>query len=183
MLIAAQKHKDNIAEYVLYMWHLEDMVRASKFSMEIIKTHLIAPQTDDPQMMLKAEQWYGDLMRNIQNEGIADKGHLGELNDILIEMLYLHNSLINVTQDKQYVKIFDEAQPYIKEFNAKSNSRSMNPVETALNGQYAKLLLRIQKKEITPETEEAFDHFRKLLGYLSVKYKEMKSGAYTGAAN
>ena len=37
MLIAREKKKNNIAEYILYMWQLEDMLRALKLDMEHIK--------------------------------------------------------------------------------------------------------------------------------------------------
>jgi hypothetical protein len=39
-----------------------------------------------------------------------------------------------------------------------------------------KLLLKLQKKEISPETEEAFDAMRVMLAYLSRGYHKMKSG-------
>ncbi len=183
MLIASSKYEENIAEYILYMWHLEDMIRACKFSIELIRPNLIEPQSKDPQVLQKIEDWYLDFMKKMRQEGIEEKGHLGELNDILIELLYLHNSLLNITKDKTYEKLFLEAQPAIKEFSSKANSSALNPVEVCLNGQYAKLLLKIQKKNISPGTEEAFAHFRKVLAYLALRYKEMKTGVYTAMSN
>ncbi len=183
MLIAAQKYEDNIAEYVLYMWHIEDMVRACNFSIELIRQNIIAPQTDDEALKQKIEDWYMDLMRKMKNEGIETKGHLAEVNDVLIEMFYLHNSLLNVTNDKKYIEIFETAHPYIKEFGSKANATSLNPLEICLNAQYAKLLLKIQKKTITPESEEAFKKFRDVLAYIAARYKEMKTGAYTAMSN
>jgi len=44
------------------------------------------------------------------------------------------------------------------------------------NGLYAKLMLRLQGKEISKETEDGFDAFAKVLGYLSAKYNDMKAG-------
>jgi len=41
---------------------------------------------------------------------------------------------------------------------------------------YMKLLLRLQKKEISAETEEAFDAMRIQLAYLSQAYHKMKRG-------
>ena len=37
MLIAREKKKNNIAEYILYMWQLEDMLRALKLDMEQVE--------------------------------------------------------------------------------------------------------------------------------------------------
>lgn len=183
MLIAAQKYEDNIAEYLLYMWHVEDVVRACKFDMQVIIPNLIVPQSTDPKLAVQIEQWYVDLIQKMRVEGIEEKGHLSELNDVLIELLYLHNSLLNISKDKEYEKIYFASEPFIKEFNAKSKSTSINPVETCLNGQYAKLMLRLKKTEITKETEEAFEHFRIMLAYLAKVYKQMKTGTYTAVSN
>ena len=79
--------------------------------------------------------------------------------------------------------MFESAHPFIKEFGGKANTTSMNPIEICLNAQYAKLLLKIQKKAITPESEEAFKKFRDVLAYIAARYKEMKTGAYTAMSN
>ena len=36
MYIAQRKRKENIAEYILYLWQLEDLLRALQFSPEAI---------------------------------------------------------------------------------------------------------------------------------------------------
>ena len=36
MFIARQKRKENIAEYLLYMWQMEDLVRSFKCDIEAI---------------------------------------------------------------------------------------------------------------------------------------------------
>ena len=43
MIIARQKRKENIAEYLLYMWQVEDLIRANKFDMDSINRTVIAP--------------------------------------------------------------------------------------------------------------------------------------------
>ena len=42
MIIARQKRKENIAEYLLYMWQVEDLIRANKFDMDSINRTVIA---------------------------------------------------------------------------------------------------------------------------------------------
>ena len=34
MIIARRKRKENIAEYLLYMWQVEDLIRANNFDMD-----------------------------------------------------------------------------------------------------------------------------------------------------
>ena len=41
MIIASQKRKENIAEYLLYMWQIEDIIRANKLDIDKIKESVI----------------------------------------------------------------------------------------------------------------------------------------------
>ena len=41
MIIASQKKKENIAEYLLYMWQIEDIIRAYGLDIEQIQKHII----------------------------------------------------------------------------------------------------------------------------------------------
>ena len=47
MDIAQSKRKENIAEYILYLWQLEDLLRAMQFSPEAIYSQLVAPRQID----------------------------------------------------------------------------------------------------------------------------------------
>ena len=41
MIIASQKHKENIAEYLLSMWQIEDIIRANGLDIDKIKANVI----------------------------------------------------------------------------------------------------------------------------------------------
>ena len=41
MFTASQKKKENIAEYLLYMWHIEDIIRANALDLEKIEENII----------------------------------------------------------------------------------------------------------------------------------------------
>ena len=77
MDIAKAKRRENIAEYILYLWQLEDLLRALQFSPEAIYSTLIAPRKD-----IAEEQkhvfllWYLDLANLLRQEGKEEKGHL-----------------------------------------------------------------------------------------------------------
>ena len=40
MIIASKKRKENIAEYILYMWQIEDMIRANDFDISKIRRNI-----------------------------------------------------------------------------------------------------------------------------------------------
>lgn len=48
MIVAKQKRKENIAEYLLYMWQVEDLIRANQFDLDSIRRTVIA-QYDQPE--------------------------------------------------------------------------------------------------------------------------------------
>lgn len=41
MYTASQKRKENIAEYLLYMWQIEDLIRANNLDIDKIRSSII----------------------------------------------------------------------------------------------------------------------------------------------
>lgn len=176
MQIANQKKQQNIAEYIIYMYQIEDIIRAFNFDLEAIMENFVLPQLPDRSFEKQYREWYSDLIRQMKVQRIEKSGHLTELKEIIIELSYLHNTLLNMTKDEKYQGVFDRALQPIEDFKEKSDLKDKNHIEVAFHGMYMKLLLKLQKKEISAETEEAFDHMRIMLAYLGRGYHKMKSG-------
>ena len=83
---------------------------------------------------------------------------------------------MNIIKDSKYLTLFDTAVKFIDEFKEKSNLKEKNHIEIAFHALYMKMLLKLQKKEISPESENAFDSMRILLAYLSKSYHKMQKG-------
>ena len=66
--------------------------------------------------------------------------------------------------------------PILEEFKQKSNMVQRQDVEILMHAMFMKLQLKMRQKEISAETEEAFDAMRVLLAYIARTYKQMKSG-------
>ena len=47
MLIAAKKKEENIAEYILYMYQIEDIIRSFQFDIERIMDEYVRQQLPD----------------------------------------------------------------------------------------------------------------------------------------
>lgn len=176
MLIAEQKLKENIAEYILYMYQIEDVIRAYNFDLDAIIENYVRPQLPDESFLPKYTLWYSSLIQQMRSQKIEKSGHLASSMEIIVELSYLHNTLLNRTQDNKYLEVYERANPFIEEFKLKSNLKDKNQIELAFHAMYMKLLLKLQKKEISAETEEAFDAMRMMLAYLSRSYGKMKSG-------
>lgn len=176
MIIAGQKQKENIAEYILYMYQIEDIIRAYHFDVDEILENYVRPQLPDDSYIPAYRDWYESMIKEIKSRRIEKSGHLNTIIETLVELSYLHNMLLSVANDTKYRDVYERAIPYIDEFQDKTNLKEKNHVELAFHAMYMKLLLKIQKKEISAETEEAFDSMRIMLAYLSRAYKNMKSG-------
>ncbi|MBL4863124.1 MAG: DUF4924 family protein [Crocinitomicaceae bacterium] len=176
MLVAQQKLNENIAEYILYMYQIEDVIRAFEFDVDAIIKNYVEPQLPDASFIGQYRDWYTSLIQQMKSQKIEQAGHLMSTQEILIELSYLHNTLLNMTKDQKYKSVFEAASGYIEEFVLKSNLKNKNQIEAAFHGMYMKLLLKLQKKEISSETEEAFDAMRVMLAYLGRAYHKMKSG-------
>lgn len=176
MLIARQKFSENIAEYVLYMFQIEDLIRAAQLDLDTIMHAYVIPQLPDPSYEEEYRVWYADLIKQMKLQRLEKGGHLHDLREILVELSYLHNTMISIASDKKYREAFDHALTYINEFKERSNLKDKNEIEVCFHALYMKLLLRLQKKEISKESEEAFDAMRVLLAYLAKYYHKMKKG-------
>ena len=76
MYIAQSKRRENIAEYILYLWQLEDLLRALQFSPEAIYSQLVKPQRLTPDKEQELLIWYMDLVNLLREEGKERQGHL-----------------------------------------------------------------------------------------------------------
>ena len=59
---------------------------------------------------------------------------------------------------------------------SKAGSKVRSEIEACLTGLYGFLLMRLQKKEIYPETTAAISTFSSLLAFLSKRFLEIESG-------
>ena len=178
MLIAEKKKSENIAEYMIYMFQLEDMMRAFLFDKTKIKDHIIIPQTpsNDQAVIEASEKWFYAIVDEMKSRELDQKGHTFAVTEVLNEVLYLHNTFIDVTKSKKYIAIYEEAEKVIEDFRTKSNLKEAHPVQIAIEAMYMKLLMRLKKQPISDETEKGFESMRKLLTYLTKAYHQMKKG-------
>lgn len=176
MLVANQKKQENIAEYIIYMYQIEDVVRAYNFDLEVIIESFVKPQLPDESFLNDYKKWYQNIINQMVSQNIQKQGHINGVNEVMVELSYLHNMLLSMVKDQKYINLYEIAVKNIEAFKEKSNLKDKNQIEIAFHALYMKLLLKIQKKEISPASEDAFDSMRVLLAYLSRSYHKMKSG-------
>ena len=84
MLISQQKLKENIAEYILYMYQMEDIIRAYKFDVEQIIENYAKPQLPDASFIGQYRSWLLNLIDEMKAPG---PGHYDGDDRILHEKL------------------------------------------------------------------------------------------------
>mgnify|MGYP006210188833 FL=1 len=94
MLIANDTKKNNIVEYVLLIWQVENLLRAFQFDMQIVEEKLIRPQGYDQNTIEQEKEWYADIILQMKMERIEKEGHLSFTKDIVMELAFLHQSLL-----------------------------------------------------------------------------------------
>ena len=132
MFIAQELRKKSIAEYLLYMWQVEDLIRAYGCSLSAIKNNYISRFDYSDEQKEEMTDWYGDLIRMINQEGKREKGHL-QINAILVDDLTdLHARLLQSPHFPFYNAEYYKVLPFIVELRGKGG-KEYGEIETCLN--------------------------------------------------
>lgn len=169
MFIAKSIREKSVVEYLLYMWQMEDLIRAYGCSLTRIRREYIDRFEYTDQQKDEEEDWFGDLIRMMNQEGKREKGHLA-INEVLIQDLGdLHVRLLQSTRFPYYSAEYYRVLPFIVELRQKGD-KEIGEVETCLNALYGVMLLRMRQKPISPETAHAIKAITTFLGMLSDYY-------------
>ncbi|MBR0502995.1 MAG: DUF4924 family protein [Paludibacteraceae bacterium] len=172
MIIAKQKKEENIAEYILYMWQIEDIIRGYQLDIDQIQKNIIDQYQQPEEVKKQIRDWYENLIEMMRLEHKEKSGHLQININQVNDLNDLHNELLQNPKEIQYNAQFFKVLPFLIEFRNKLHAgEEMNDVHLALHALYAILLLRLQKKEISKDTQVAIQHISGLLSVLSAKYK------------
>ncbi|MGM0497881.1 MAG: DUF4924 family protein [Bacteroidota bacterium] len=170
MIIAREKKKTNIIEYILYMWQIEDMIRANSFDLDKINQYIIQNFEQPKEIKEEMYEWYKDLVQRMENEQIKEKGHLGFLNEIIQQLDNLHNELIKNPKELEYIEAYNAAKPALKDLKQKAKGTVAGDVEASLQGLYGILMLKLKQKPLNPETKDALASISHLMALLNDKY-------------
>ena len=194
MLVAKELRKKSIAEYLLYMWQIEDIIRAYQCSLTKIRKEYIDKFNYTDAQKDEEEDWFGDLIRMMNQEGCRENGHL-QINKVIMQSLNeLHAQLLTSSKFPFYSAEYYRVLPFIVELRGKTkqvadrmarkNEANLkeiaanlghSEIETCFDVLYGVMMLRLQKKEISRETETAVKEITTLIGMLSDYYQNVKT--------
>ena len=175
MLIAKQKKQENIAEYILYIWQLEDLLRAYEFDIGQIKLNLVEQFEVSSVEKEHIAKWYEEMMEIMRQEDILENGHLVFIQNIVNDLNELHLYLMKLPEHSDYQNIYAKAKAFIEALATK-NKKITNEIELCFVALYGLMMMRMRKIEVSKETEEAVSVFSHLIALLSKKYHQIEKG-------
>lgn len=145
---------DNLAEYILHLWQLEDLVRAFH---------------DDE--ALSQNCFLADLKAMMHAEGVVEQGHTQIAKNALTEAEDMHLQLLD---DASYRAAVMQLQPSLILLKSKTPDPQISDIEMMFDFLYNIMLLRLQKKDISEDTLRFGQQVSGLLAHLSKAYKAMR---------
>ena len=152
-MMMIRSKKENIAEYILWLWQIEDYLRAFPEQAE-------------------ATQELHELNEMMHREGLMEGGHLQLAKNALAELEDLNNQLLD--EDAIYRAAIIRLQPSLNLLKAKTDRPTMSDIEACFILLYQIMMLRLQKREISPETADVQQRVTQLLQFLSKTYMQLK---------
>ncbi len=176
MKIAKELKDTNIAEYLLYMWQLEDTLRAYGCDAERVEREYVSQFGLSAEERRAEARWLSDLCYMMREEGKLQSGHLQMNIGTLSLMTDLHLELLESPKHPYYSAAYYKALPFIVELRTRSGHTDAPELENCLECLYGVMLLRLQKKPISTETQEAVTHISKLLAMLADAWRKERDG-------
>ena len=161
MFVAQKLRAENIAEYLLYMWQVEDLIRA--FSLDIDKlydSYLSRFDNLSAEQQQELRHWYADTIEMMRSEGVVTKGHMQICHNVIINLTDLHQRLMASQKYPYYHAAYHKVLPLIVELRAK----------------HGVMLLKMQGRKVSTDTAKAVETVSAFLGSLSDYYKKEKEG-------
>ena len=171
MLVAKQKRKENIIEYILYIRQIQDIIRASKFDIEIIDKTIINGFEVNENVKSDMRQWYSDIILDLKSEKKEEVGDIRRLEILIDEINKLHIDLLNDSQEYKHAELYRWAKPNIEEYRKLSKQENANDVKVCLDALYNLLLLRLIGKDFSEDTMQAMQTFSNLMAHLALHFR------------
>lgn len=171
MFVAEKLRKSNIAEYLLYMWQVEDLLRAFHLDFEKFKAVYLSHYTNlSEDQRTQLDGWYENMIQMMHKEGVSEHGHLQINKNVIQNLDELHTQLMNSSKFPYYRATYFNALPIIVELRMKNGQKQENELETCFEFLYGIMFLRIQQKPVSEETEKALKTISTFVGMLSDYY-------------
>ena len=176
MDIAQAKRRENIAEYILYLWQLEDLLRALKFSPEAIWSQLVAPRGNDEEHKQLCFLWYMDIVDLLRREGKEEKGHLAHTLHLIADLHDLHLQLLKLPAGEHYRRTFARLEPSLPALRVLAGGENVGDTELCFRALYAAMLYRIKGQGTRSAVTATIELVSPVIAELADMYRKVETG-------
>ena len=176
MLIALQKRKENIAEYILYIWQIEDLLRALQFSPEAIYSTLVARvEGADEQQKENIFNWYMQIVELLRKEGKETKGHIDHTLHLVADLHNLHLQLMKLPVGEHYRMTHARLAAELPRLRTILDNEDISDTELCFRALYAAMLYRI-KGGGDSAINDTLEYISPVIGALTAMYHKVERG-------
>lgn len=173
--VADKKKAQNIPEYIIYMYQMEDLLRVYNFNMEDIRQYVISHYPISEAEKTEAAIWFADLAFEMKKAKVEETGHLPVTQELVDQLASLHWTLLKT--DKDYFDLYQNAKPHLIRLPLEAGENApKHEIQIAINAIYGQLLARLRSREVPGEILEATDTFGNILSYLNWVYFNQEEG-------
>lgn len=170
MIVAEKLREKNKAEYLLYMWQVENILRVWGCDIFKIKAEYLDRFSDlPPETRERMENWYADLCEMMRAEGKTEHGHLQICLNTQNALENLHADLLKSSEFPYYAQMYRKVLPELVELRSRGDDRmrQLSEIGLMLEFLYGIMMIRLQKQPVSDATAEAVKDISALLGTLS----------------
>ena len=175
MIISKKLKEQSISEYLLYMWQVEDLIRANNCDIDKLEQTIVAPYNLPDEQRAEMVEWYANLVEMMHLEGVEQSGHLQINKNVIISLTDLHYRLMHSQKFPFYQAAYYKALPFIVELRAKGG-QDKSELDNCFEALYGVWMLRLQRKEVSSDTASAVADIVKYVGLLSDYYNKERAG-------
>ncbi len=175
MDIAQAKRRENIAEYILYLWQIEDLLRALQFSPEAVYSQLIAPRNISEEQKARFLTWYMDIANLLEREGKEECGHIEHTMHLIEDMHNLHLQLLELPVGEHYRATWACLEPALPGLRAVIG-KNMSDTELCFRALYAAMLYRIKGDSRKSAISDTLDLISPVIAELAAMYGKVERG-------
>ncbi len=171
------RHK-NIAEYILYLWQLEDLFRGVQFSPEAIYSQFVAPRTDlSPQDAQAIHSWYIEFCDMLERENKRQQGHSDHTLHLVADLNNLHLRLLKQPIGARYQALWATLEDALADLRAASGgSDGVSDIELCFRALYGAMLYRLKGEQGRGAVEDTLAYISPLIAELSAMYGRVERG-------
>ncbi len=167
-----------MAEYILYLWQLEDLFRSLQFSPQAIYSQFVASRKDlypDQQKILF--DWYTEFCDTLIAEGKREKGHSIHTTHLVADLHDLHLRLLTLPIGARYRTLWAPLEEVLPDLRGVANGApDVSDIELCFKALYAAVLYRLRGEDGRGAVEDTLAYISPVIAELTAIYGKAERG-------